>query len=239
MQYLGSKNKLSKHILPIILHYWDNEGGQSYYEPFVGGANIIDKLPPGEKIGGDNNNYIISMFIVLQKGWQPPDTLTQEEYKKIKSNPENFDTALVCFAGYLCSFGGKWFGGYAKNNKNDNYCARDKRVLLKQILNLRDVKFICCDYKNLWLKPKSFIYCDPPYQNTTSYNCNFNHKKFWEWCREKSKEGHTVIISEYNAPEDFVCIFEKKVKTVLNLNSQKDFRTEKLFMYKHGKVVPK
>jgi len=103
MQYLGSKNKLSKDLLPIILKYWDKEN-QTYYEPFVGGANMIDKLPKGKKIGSDYNSFIIDMFIALQNGWQPPENITEEQYKEIKRNIPKFEKPLVCFVGYLCSF---------------------------------------------------------------------------------------------------------------------------------------
>jgi hypothetical protein len=32
---------------------------------------------------------------------------------------------------------------------------------------------------------------------------------FWDWAREKRAEGHTVFVSEYNAPNDFKCVWEK------------------------------
>lgn len=41
MKYLGSKNKIAKHILPIML---ENRDGKTWVEPFVGGANTIDKI---------------------------------------------------------------------------------------------------------------------------------------------------------------------------------------------------
>ena len=43
MQYVGSKNKLSKDLAPIIQSYI-TEGTKGYLEPFVGGANMIDKI---------------------------------------------------------------------------------------------------------------------------------------------------------------------------------------------------
>ena len=46
-----------------------------------------------------------------------------------------------------------------------------------------------------------------------------------------TKKGHKIFVSEYNAPDDFECIWQKEVKTVLNKNSQ-DIRTEKLFKHK-------
>ena len=42
MKYMGSKNRIAKHILPIILK--DRIENQYYVEPFVGGANMIDKV---------------------------------------------------------------------------------------------------------------------------------------------------------------------------------------------------
>nr|WP_319571429.1 DNA adenine methylase [uncultured Draconibacterium sp.] len=41
MKYMGSKNRIAKHILPIILK---NRTNELYVEPFVGGANLIDKV---------------------------------------------------------------------------------------------------------------------------------------------------------------------------------------------------
>ncbi len=38
---MGSKARIAKHILPIILK--DRKDGQWYVEPFVGGANLIEE----------------------------------------------------------------------------------------------------------------------------------------------------------------------------------------------------
>jgi DNA adenine methylase len=225
---MGSKNRISKDLLPIILK--DKKEEQFYVEPFVGGANMIDKIG-GNRIGADNNKYLISMWQELQKGWTPPTNISQEDYTNIRINKEKHPAHLVCFVGFLCAFGGKWFGGYAKNKKGDNYADRGSRVLTKQIKNLQDVKFINCSYKDLDIPNESIIYCDPPYAGTTKYKDGFNHEEFWEWCRDMTKTGHQVFISEYNAPNDFICVFEKEVKTVLNKNAQTDKRIEKLFVY--------
>ena len=42
MKYMGSKNRLSKELVPIIQKYIDSNNSKLYIEPFVGGANIID-----------------------------------------------------------------------------------------------------------------------------------------------------------------------------------------------------
>jgi DNA adenine methylase len=129
MQFMGSKNKIAKDILPIILEL--RKYGQFYVEPFVGGANLIDKVE-GPRIGNDINPYLISLWQELLNGWIPPTIITQEQYSEIRKNPNNYPKELVGFVGFLCSFGGKWWGGYAKNNKGDNYADRGSRMLLKQ-----------------------------------------------------------------------------------------------------------
>lgn len=45
---MGSKRRIAKDILPIILENRTPE--QFYVEPFVGGANMIDKVQ-GKRIG--------------------------------------------------------------------------------------------------------------------------------------------------------------------------------------------
>ncbi|MCW0484672.1 DNA adenine methylase [Gaoshiqia sediminis] len=65
MKYMGSKNRIAKYILPIILE--NRTENQLYIEPFVGGANMIDKVT-GERLGTDNNEYLIALLRALQTG---------------------------------------------------------------------------------------------------------------------------------------------------------------------------
>ena len=93
-----------------------------------------------------------------------------------------------------------------------------------------DVDFICADYDSLEVPPNSLIYCDPPYEGTKQYatSKNFKHEAFWQWCRDKAAEGHIVFVSEYNAPDDFRCIWQKELTNTMN--TTKTYRpVEKLF----------
>lgn len=226
MQYLGSKNKISSEILSVIKPYLQDK---IWVEPFVGGGNMIDKLE-GYRIGADNNRYLIELLKSVQEGWVPPTNISREEYYKIKKSIDKYNPALVAFVGFLCSFGGKWFGGYAFNKKGDNYAERGSRSLVKQSKRIQDVKFLCCDYFNLNIPDNALIYCDPPYDCKTKYKDGFDHLKFWDWCREISKK-YPVFISEYSAPQDFICVKEIETKTILDKNSDYK-RIEKLFIYK-------
>ena len=222
---MGSKNRLAKHLLPIMLA---ERGSKAWVEPFVGGANMIDKVD-GERLGNDNHKCLIALLVALQNGWVPPITVSKELYYDVKAKQNAYPNELVGFVGFLCSFGGKWWGGYAKNAKGDNYAERGSRVLVKQAKSLRGVAFSYGDYSAMVIPPKSLLYCDPPYEGTTKYTGHFDHKRFWCWCKDKSREGHIVFVSEYAAPKNFECVKTVKHKTILDKNSQYE-RTEKLFL---------
>ena len=44
MVYMGSKNRYAPYIVPILQKTIDKHNVNTYIEPFVGGANIIDKI---------------------------------------------------------------------------------------------------------------------------------------------------------------------------------------------------
>ena len=128
-----------------------------------------------------------------------------------------------------------FFGGYVGGNLERNYILEAYKNITRQAEKIKDVEFVYSDYKNLNIPSNSLIYCDPPYASATKYTTgDFNHDEFWQWCREKHKEGHLVFVSEYNAPNDFECIWEKNIVTTLNNSKGKGGleRVEKLFKYK-------
>lgn len=229
---MGSKNRIAKDILPIILA--NRKPEQWYVEPFVGGANMIDKVD-GNRIANDLNQYVVAMLSRLAEGWIP-ELITKAEYKDIKNNPNVYPKEVVGWAGVNCSYSGKWFGGYAgkvqtKQGKRD-YQKEALNNVLKQAESLKGITFLSDNYYNLILPRDSLIYCDPPYANTTGYKDKFDHEKFWQWCRDKNQAGHKIFISEYNAPDDFTCVWEKKVKSSLSANGKSGGNkqsTEKLF----------
>jgi len=226
MKYMGSKNRIAKEILPIILK--DRKLGQWYVEPFVGGANAIDKVS-GNRIASDTNKYLIEMFKEVSFGWTPKDNYTEEQYRYIKNHKDE-NTMLTGYFAFALSYGGKFFGGWCRDKDNKrNYVVEAYKNSLKQFPKLLGVSFICCGYDKLLIPNNSIIYCDPPYQNTTGYRNKFNHNEFWQWCREKSNEGHSVFISEYNAPDDFKCVWSKEISSSLTKQTGSKKGIEKLF----------
>lgn len=228
MVYMGSKNRIAKELIPIITK--NLKPNQWYCEPFVGGANMIDKIEHPYKLGADNNKYLIALLEAVQNGQELPEHITKDEYIAVKTNKDNYPDWYVGFVGFVCSFRAKFFGGYSgyyttKTGIQRNYIKERISNILKQ--NLDGIKLVCSSYDALDIPANSIIYCDPPYNGTTKYKDSFDSDAFWQWCRDKAKEGHTVYVSEYNAPEDFKCIWEKQINS--NLGGTSKTATEKLF----------
>lgn len=228
MVYMGSKNRIAKELIPIITK--DLKPNQWYVEPFVGGANMIDKIEHPYKLGADNNKDLIALLEAVQNGQELPEHITKDEYIAVKTNKDNYPDWYVGFVGFVSSFRAKFFGGYSgycttKTGIQRNYIKERINNILKQ--NLDGIKLVCSSYDALDIPANSIIYCDPPYNGTTKYKDSFDSDAFWQWCRDKAKEGHSVYVSEYNAPEDFKCIWEKQINS--NLGGTSKTATEKLF----------
>lgn len=71
---------------------------------------------------------------------------------------------------------------------------------------------------------------DPPYKGTKQYSTKFiNYDEFYDFCRNLGK-NNIVLISEYNMPPDFKCIWEKERTVKQDVNKKGMKATEKLFM---------
>lgn len=199
---------------------------------------MIDKIKCDKRVGNDIHKELIAMFREIQNGWQIPLHISEEEYNSVRDNKSEYPDYYVGLVGFNATFGSKYFGGYARGFKADKVTPRDipneaLRNLSEQIPKIMDVEFLCGDYKsNEYADLKgAVIYCDPPYQGTTKYATDsFDYDAFWNWCRKISKDNY-VFISEYNAPDDFECIWSKGVTTSLKVHEHEN-RTEKLFTYK-------
>lgn len=235
MVYMGSKSRIAKEIVPIIQSYIDDNNIHNYLEPFCGGCNVIDKVKREHKYASDVHPYLIALLKQTQKDTSVfPESITLEQYKDVKDNKEKYPDWYVGLVGFCASFGGKFFNGYGQDSKGNRNIPNERiRNLTKQSLNLKDIQFTCCDFRNIKPTIKNFvIYCDIPYKNSTKYKVDdFLYNEFYDWCRAMSK-NNIVLISEYNMPDDFECIWQKEVKTSLCIDRAKtdSKRTEKLFI---------
>jgi len=233
MKYMGSKNRIAKEILPIMLK---ERGERTWIEPFVGGANIIDKVQ-GNRIGNDNQEYVIALYKALQNGYTPPKEVTSDFFFEVENNKDKYPKELVGYLGTQLTFGCEWWGSFRRDNTGKRkYDLEAYNNVIKQQPNLIGIEFNCVDYRDLEIPSNSLIYCDPPYRGVRKYvgNVRFDSDVFWEVCRNWSKQGHIVFVSEYEAPTDFECVWSKEISASAN-NSIKTGQglkaVEKLFKF--------
>ena len=248
MKYMGGKSQIANHILNVMLKY--RKPNQWYVEPFCGGCNVIDRVngnqirrkddilfldADNKRLASDKNKYLIELFNGIQLGKRGIYPISKEEYNKARDdfnhNKNDFYSDFdIAWIGFMASYNGRFFdGGYANNLFKRDFHKESINNLLNQIDFLNGITFICSDYRQLVIPDNSLIYCDPPYQDMKQYGkLKFDHIEFWNWCREKNKEGHKIFISERNAPEDFECIFEFKRKATIDFKQGKQY-SEKLF----------
>lgn len=199
---------------------------------------MIDKIRCENRIGNDVHKELIAMWKEIQDGWKFPLHISEDEYNKVRDNKSLYPPYYVGLVGFNATFGSKYFGGYARSFKADKVTPRDTpnealRNLSKQIPKIMDVEFLCSDYRdNRYVELKNaVVYCDPPYCGTTKYSTgNFDYNSFWEWCRKMSANNY-VFVSEYNAPDDFECIWGKELTTTLD-KASRNKAVEKLFKIK-------
>lgn len=162
MRYVGGKSRIAGQIVQRVLE--NTESREVYYEPFVGGGSVLTRMVPHFKrtVAADSSEDLILMWRALQEGWRPPEALDEEEYRELR-NAE--PSALRGFAGYGCSFGGKWFGGFARagagyprNPQSESYRAVVKDA---EAIDGHEVVFVHADYRQFDPPEGAVVYCDP------------------------------------------------------------------------------
>lgn len=256
MRYQGGKTKQCSHIVPLIEKFLHKKSKKVkdcvYVEPFIGGGNIFTRVNWPNKVCNDIDSDMIDLWKHLADGGEIPsaESLTPELYNELKEQDKKGKRTnaswLYGLVSHICSYGGKKWGGYARINsrRGENHISEAISSLKKQVntdtfnSDLCNMDFKSGDYLNLEIADASVVYCDPPYSETLGYNTEFDHKTFWDWCRNLTKRNCTVLVSEYKAPKDFRCIWKGKkpdgMATTKEGKKQK-VKIEKLFVCRNEK----
>ena len=246
MVYQGSKNRISKYLLPIIHKYIEENNINTYVELFCGGCNLIDKVKCKNKIACDYNEDLIALLKYAKYDTElsiAPSDCSFEHYKEVREDREHkmYSQEYRALIGYMASYGGRYFdGGYGRDKKGGRTIYKERLANFKKQAPLfKDIDFYCGDYKKINIDrfKNCLFYLDPPYKDTKQYSKNvIDYDEFYNFC-EKLAENNIVLISEYNMPIDrFECIWSKDVKCLQKSDRKVgEDRTEKLFICKRKK----
>ena len=230
MRYFGGKAKIAKELSVFLQS--KIIPNQTFVDLFCGSCNVVSKIQAKERIANDLHKELIALHIAVQQGQELPSVVSEEEYKEIQQNKHNYPEWLVAFAGFGLSFSGKYFGGYARDNRGDDYCGNAKSSLNKKHSELQDVKFTNLSYADVQIPFTSLIYCDIPYKDTTKYSVgSFDHVAFYKYAKQKQSEGHTVYVSEYehNVPEGWGVVWRhESTKSIRNKDKVQEKTVEVL-----------
>ena len=232
-----------KYLLPILTK--DMDENTVFIDLFGGGMNVVCEIPCDYKVAVDYNKYVIALWKELQENGMKniPTDVTEEMYNDVKNCYLNktykYKDFIIGYVGTCCSFGGSWFNGYARfnPNKNEDHIKEAYNSLKKQVENfigLGNTTFVWRSYEKFQLNGNEVVYCDPPYASTKKYESDFDNNAFWEWARKASKKAKKLYVSEYDAPDDFECIWQMDKKDGLGRRKgmKQNIKTEKLFIFK-------
>jgi DNA adenine methylase len=196
MQYLGGKTRIAKQIVAQL------PDAKCVWEPFCGGLNMTLELAKRYEFVGASDLHPgpIALGQALKDGWQPPIEVSREDWYAAKLLPDT--DPRKAFIGFGCSFGGKWFGGYAKDDPaHGSYFAGACGAFCERLRPLTTrIAFARLDFMTQTPQPGiPLIYCDPPYAGTTGYETgDWDPDAFWARCREWVAQGSRVFVSEYS-----------------------------------------
>lgn len=226
--YHGGKQRIGKQIADIIYETTQeieenyDFSIKGYCEPFCGMLGVYQHIPqlfeahkPKLKYkAGDVNKSVVMMWKAAQKGWKPPTKkFSKADFEKLKYDGKY--SAIKGFVGHVYTYRGIFFDGYFPHKISK--IKHNSENVATIASNLKNVAFHPGTYDQYSNLKNYIIYCDPPYSDTEQRyytgkeyknRLEFNHKKFWDWCKQMSKDN-IVFVSEYKAPKNTVKIWSK------------------------------
>lgn len=179
----------------------------------------------------DNLKLLVNSFGYGKNSYLYSKKYSDIKYKLSKAVIKNHDV----FSGYKQTETYKDAIQKMRNAKQLQRLQQLERLQdLKAFTKTNKLKVFNKDYKYFTDVKHSIIYLDPPYKNTTKElykKEQLDYDKFYNWCIYMSK-NNIVLISEYDMPSEFKCVYEfKKAKSTLQ-GGQHKTKYEKLFMVK-------
>lgn len=243
MQYQGGKGRIGRTLASIIVPAGLAKGNGTYVEPFMGALGVSRHVAKHARRMdlSDFNGDMADLWRALLDGWVAPSSVTEDEYNALKSAESS---PLRTFAAVGCSFGAKWFGGYARDRRHYpshggeyNYAFAASRKLAAIVADMRKclhVNVAHVDYRNVRVKSGDTVYCDPPYAATIGYKGageDFDSVAFWATMDKWHAKGARIFVSEFNAPDHWVAVWGKPRDEAMHGTASATDQTDCLFVH--------
>lgn len=204
-----------------ILNVWSfgcNQKDYLYAKDLEENKRVLHEAIVNEDFYPLVNNKLFEGFVEFYKGSQP----VYMNYRYTGKNKR------VYFMEHLKRF----FGTITDKERHKELLRVEQVVHLNLLEHLSSVskstplkeriEFHAEDWRGLYnqLSPEilaqSFIYCDPPYENTKKYQvgADLDYDAFWQWFRDCP---YPVYVSSYTAPDDIKPVtFDLKIQLLDN-----------------------
>lgn len=232
MQYMGGKARVAKQISAVMLARTKHR--KSYLEPFVGGGWVAAQMAPhfASARAGDIMPDVVLMWQAVQEGWRPPLHVSRGMWDALRYQQPSPDRA---FAGFACSFGGKFFRGWVDDSREitSGSAAAGSRAIDKKRAAFADITLRNVDYAAWSVSSETLVYCDPPYVGTEPFPGvpAWDDERFWLTALKWVTDGADVYVSGYVAPDGWVPIWHKYTQSSMNRDNNSTKVVERLFVH--------
>lgn len=235
-KYYGSKQRFHKLFCKTILDYVKDKEYNCIIEPFCGTSVTLAEFRKHVSCPIYGSDQLTCLIVTL-KAFQAENfvcksSITAEEFERLRTADDDPMKVIVHSGAsfYGCFMRDKW------NPYHNANLAKIAKRLAKKPPQMKGIEFKCCDYKDWSDTIGSLLILDPPYvhgrdNNTWPKNWKgFDNVEFWKWAEHMS-ENNIVIVAEYQAPENWECIWSKTFISNSRWGKSRT-KTEKLFVYK-------
>lgn len=240
--YYGGKQKLVKHILPLIPEH------ELYAEPFAGGAAIFfAKKSAKVNVLNDTNRELINFYKVVKSDFVSLEKEIQislhsrdlhRQASVIYNNPDMFNEVKRAWALWILAsqsfssmLDGAW--GYERTSTRKTKSVQNKReaFTLDLAIKLQDVQLECADALYVIRSrdmEKAFFYVDPPYYNSDmGHYDGYSIDDFEALLKLLSEIKGKFMLSSYPSPmlQEYAREFKWNIKTIegkVSVCSRKD-----------------
>lgn len=216
LNYVGGKFKLLPQIVPLFPNNID-----TFYDIFGGGANVAVNVEANKIVYNDINLNVVNILDTFNKNDTSKLLIAIDEliekYQLSKTNAEGFLKlreyynhtsqdpmtlyTLICYAfNYQIRFNnkGEYNMPFGKDRSSFNESLRKKFISFVDRLHDINILLTNCDFRDfldLNFESNDFVYCDPPYFNSTA---TYNEHDGWNEDNENHLYDFLNMLSNQN-----------------------------------------